>query len=119
MSRLFSRSLLWGDFLAILSFLTIDEVYLYCGRLSRSGFGAFLRERATRQCPLDSISSSRFLCKGLNHQRVLLASYPRSGNSFLRRLLESLTGIVTGSDSRPNRTLAESLLKCGFKGAFS
>lgn len=76
----------------------------------------FLRERASRKCPVESASQSRFLCRGLNQQKVLLVSYPRSGNSFLRRLLESSLGVVTGSDSRPNRTLAESLLKCGFKG---
>ena len=117
MSRLFHRMLLWGDFLEILSFLSIDDVYRCCGRLNRSGFIAFLRERATRQCPKESANRSRFLSRGLNHQKVLLVSYPRSGNSFLRRLLESSLGIVTGSDSRPNRTLSESLLRCGFKGA--
>lgn len=116
MSRLFHRSLLWGDFLEILSFLTINDVYRYCGRLNRAGFVAFLRERATRQCPKESASKSRFLSSGLNHQKILLVSYPRSGNSYLRRLLELSFGIVTGSDSRPNRTLSESLLRCGFKG---
>ena len=116
MSRLFHRSLLWGDFLEILSFLTINDVYRCCGTLNRAGFVAFLRERATRQCPIESASKSRFLSSGLNHQKILLVSYPRSGNSYLRRLLEFSFGIVTGSDSRPNRTLSESLLKCGFKG---
>jgi hypothetical protein len=116
MSRLFHRILLWGDFLEVLSFLTLKEVYQGCGCLNRAGFVVFLRERATRGCPIESVSQSRFLCRGLNHQKVLLVSYPRSGNSFLRRLLESSLGIVTGSDSRPNRTLAESLLRCGFKG---
>lgn len=48
--------------------------------------------------------------------KVLLASYPRSGNSFLRRLLEEHTGVVTGSDSRSNRTLSASLLRFGFRG---
>eukprot|EP00978_Attheya_sp_CCMP212_P024491 scaffold76964_cov57-Attheya_sp.AAC.1 len=47
------------------------------------------------------------------HRRppVLLASYPRSGNTLLRTLLESLTSTVTGSDTRPNRTLSQSLVK--------
>jgi hypothetical protein len=116
MSRVFNRSMLWGDFLEILSFLDIDDVYHSCGCLNKAGFVAFLREKATRQCPEESASQSRFLCSGLNHEKVLLVSYPRSGNSFLRRLLEASLGIVTGSDSRPNRTLSESLLKCGFKG---
>lgn len=40
---------------------------------------------------------------------VLLASYPRSGNTLLRTLLERTTSIVTGSDTRPDRTLSKSL----------
>ena len=34
----------------------------------------------------------------------------------MRHLLEGSTGIVTGSDSRSNRTLSASLLRCGFRG---
>lgn len=30
--------------------------------------------------------------------RIHLASFPRSGNSFLRKLLEQITGVITGSD---------------------
>ena len=40
---------------------------------------------------------------------VLLASYPRSGNTLLRTLLERSTSFVTGSDTRPDRTLSKSL----------
>lgn len=40
---------------------------------------------------------------------TLLASYPRSGNTLLRTLLERTTSIVTGSDTRPDRTLSKSL----------
>lgn len=40
---------------------------------------------------------------------TLLASYPRSGNTLLRTLLEKVTGIVTGSDTRPDRTLSKAL----------
>ena len=39
----------------------------------------------------------------------LLISYPRSGNTLLRTLLERTTGIVTGSDTRPDRTLSKAL----------
>ena len=46
----------------------------------------------------------------LNDGRILLSSYPRSGNSYLRGLLEGSTGIITGSDSRPNRNLSASLI---------
>ena len=40
---------------------------------------------------------------------TLLVSYPRSGNTFLRSLLESITGVVTNSDTRPDRTLSLAL----------
>ncbi len=40
---------------------------------------------------------------------TVLASYPRSGNTLLRSLLESITGYVTGSDTRPDRTLSLAL----------
>ena len=44
-----------------------------------------------------------------SNEIVLLASYPRSGNTLLRTLLERTTSIVTGSDTRPDRTLSKSL----------
>lgn len=40
---------------------------------------------------------------------TLLVSYPRSGNTLLRSLLESVTGIVTASDTRADRTLSRAL----------
>ena len=40
---------------------------------------------------------------------TLLASYPRSGNTLLRTLLEKVLSQVTGSDTRPDRTLSKSL----------
>lgn len=30
--------------------------------------------------------------------RVVLASFPRSGNSFLRKIIEQITGVFSGSD---------------------
>jgi hypothetical protein len=39
-------------------------------------------------------------------ETVALASYPRSGNSMLRGLLERRYGFYTGSDTRPDRTLS-------------
>lgn len=37
---------------------------------------------------------------------ILLSSYPRSGNTLMRTLLERITSTVTGSDTRPDRTLS-------------
>ena len=34
----------------------------------------------------------------MNGNRVAFTSYPRSGNSFLRKILEQVTGVFTGSD---------------------
>ena len=58
----------------------------------------------------------RFLCPEEHGERVALASYPRSGNSLLRRLLESMTGIYTGSDTKPGRGMAELLKNDGLVG---
>jgi hypothetical protein len=55
-----------------------------------------------------SISSTGFIPKILPGATVL-ASYPRSGNTLLRTLLERTTGILTGSDTRPDRTLSKAL----------
>jgi len=106
----------WAETLEILSWLSLRDLYLCCGRLNRASFVVFLRERASRQCPAESQGTARFLSSGLQHEKVVLVSYPRSGNSLLRHLLESRFGMVTGSDSRPNRPLSESLLRCGFRG---
>jgi hypothetical protein len=40
---------------------------------------------------------------------VSYASYPRSGNTFLRKYLESITGIATGSDMVMKFTLNTAL----------
>ena len=37
-------------------------------------------------------------------RRVVFASYPRTGNSFLRKFLEQVTGIYTGSDMKLDLT---------------
>ena len=52
---------------------------------------------------------STSLVFGNNGSITLLASYPRSGNTLLRTLLERITSTVTGSDTRPDRTLSKSL----------
>jgi hypothetical protein len=43
------------------------------------------------------------------HAGTLLVSYPRSGNTLMRSLLERITGLVTGSDTRPDRNLSKEL----------
>lgn len=47
---------------------------------------------------------------------ISLTSFPRSGNSFTRSIVERITGNVTGSDVRPDRALSVALRKKGFMG---
>ncbi len=115
LTKLVFPQLGWGELTHILSFMTIRDVWML-GNCNRSAFITFLREKSLRHTPNNLLSLTRFLSKGSGHDKVLLVSYPRSGNSFLRKLLEIKTSIVTGSDSRPNRTLSASLLRCGYKG---
>jgi len=66
---------------------------------------------------LGGLDRPRFLYPGeRGGETVALVSYPRSGNSMLRGLLEGVTGVVTGSDTRPDRVLSRSLLKKGLRG---
>lgn len=45
----------------------------------------------------------------MNMPTTILVSYPRSGNTLVRTLLERITGYVTGSDTRPDRNLSREL----------
>jgi hypothetical protein len=40
---------------------------------------------------------SRFISNEVTNQ-IAYTSYPRSGNTFLRKYLENITGVATGSD---------------------
>ena len=49
-------------------------------------------------------------------EKVILTSYPRSGNTLLRKYLEDITGIITGSDWDVRRKLNSDLVEMGMKG---
>ncbi|KAF4317267.1 hypothetical protein BBO99_00008171 [Phytophthora kernoviae] len=51
-----------------------------------------------------------------NGGRVAIVSYPRCGNSLMRGLLEKVTGVYTGCDTRPDRSLSKELQQYGMKG---
>ncbi|CEG35502.1 fbox domain containing protein [Plasmopara halstedii] len=51
-----------------------------------------------------------------NGERVAIVSYPRCGNSLMRSLLEKVTGVYTGCDTRPDRLLSKELQEYGMKG---
>jgi Sulfotransferase domain len=51
----------------------------------------------------------RGLCGSPDPTTIFLVSYPRSGNTLARTLLERTTGLVTGSDTRPDRSLSKAL----------
>lgn len=113
------RMMIWGELETILSFLTLSEIYKGIGCASRAGCLAYERE-----CNIRIGEHNRVLaryCTRSDWQTTLdkmgvIVSYPRSGNTFMRLLMEQTSGLCTGSDSRPNRNLAASLLRSGFRG---
>ncbi|DAZ96030.1 TPA: hypothetical protein N0F65_000025 [Lagenidium giganteum] len=64
-----------------------------------------------------STDTPRWLLPGeYNGEHVAIVSYPRSGNSLMRGLLEKVTGVYTGCDTRPDRSLSQELQNYGMKG---
>lgn len=115
-ARLALAGLDWAELWNILLYLDKRELYVF-GCTCRSAFVTFLREKELRKGIFLSLTTPpRFLGRTIDHEKVLLVSYPRCGNSYARKLLEGATGIVTGSDSRPNRPLAASLIRFGYVG---
>ena len=49
-------------------------------------------------------------------EKVILASYSRSGNTLLRKYLQDITGVITGSDVDVRRGLCSYLVDKGMKG---
>ena len=49
-------------------------------------------------------------------EKILLTSYPRSGNTLIRTYLEKLTRIYTGSDCDVRRPLNKQLQDMGLAG---
>jgi hypothetical protein len=47
---------------------------------------------------------------------VVMTSYPRSGNTLLRTLLEKVMGVVTGSDCNSALVLNKELMELGLIG---
>jgi hypothetical protein len=59
---------------------------------------------------------ARFLDPLESCRHMALVSYPRSGNSLLRTLLEACSGIITGSDTPPDAPLSKDLSSFGLRG---
>lgn len=65
----------------------------------------------------DTANGMRWLMPGEHdNEHIAIVSYPRSGNSLMRGLLEKITGIYTGCDTRPDRSLSQELQNYGMKG---
>lgn len=62
------------------------------------------------------MKKSRFFEPEEWFEHLGLVSYPRSGNSMLRKLIEELTGIYSGSDTSPGRVLSMALKDYGLTG---
>ena len=63
-----------------------------------------------------SIAAPRFLSPHERQAQATLVSYPRSGNSLLRSLLESCSGVLTGSDTPRYAPLSRHLKSFGLAG---
>lgn len=89
-----------------------SQTYTTTSQTNDSNWSAKFELLRFRTEPNDSLSFD-----SLEHSRppkilpgiTLIASYPRSGNTLLRSLIERVTNLVTGSDTRPDRTLSRSL----------
>ena len=119
MVSLAQTHLLWLNFQTnpLINFGLPHLIYIVCMNLQivhKSYFGA--HREVDQRVGAKLNGGTVFLRRGEKRENLLLVSYPRSGNSFLRKRLEACMGIATGSDSRPNRTLSRSLLRCGFIG---
>ena len=61
------------------------------------------------------LDSGKFLNKNV-FEKVILTSYPRSGNTLLRKYIEDITGVITGSDWDVKRRLNSDLVEMGMRG---
>ena len=111
----------WSCRLKVFSYLTLAELKAY-GTTCKTADAIFLREvdaRKSRKGPLDFSMFLRLrgnnIVTALNND-IVLASYPRSGNSLVRSILEAKTQVYTGSDTSPNKKLALDLIRTGFYG---
>ena len=68
----------------------------------------------TKEVP-EHILESKYLSE--NHfEKVTITTYPRSGNTLIRKYIEDITGIVTGSDTDFGSKGKLALLEEGMKG---
>lgn len=112
----------WPSHLELLRFLDDDS----SGQPKSGGKGAVAVSDRRKRIPspfcfrsasnkqradIDDGTSQMDLSEGHlpGNEITLLSSYPRSGNTLLRTLLEKITSTVTGSDTRADRTLSKSL----------
>lgn len=61
------------------------------------------------------LNVSKYFSKNL-FEKVVLTSYPRSGNTLLRKYLEDITSAITGSDCDVKRKLNNDLVEMGMRG---
>ena len=87
----------WVCRLYIFQYLSIEDVRQY-GLTCKTAYVIFERENAVRKDSKKPFNIKRLLRFGIleNDKRIVLVSYPRSGNSLLRQLMEQYTDIYTG-----------------------
>ncbi len=97
LAKLVFPTLYWAELSEIIGYLTLRELW-QLGGTCRTAFVTFMREKTYREgqriLERPNLPHAHFLSKYSTHDKVLLVSYPRSGNSFVRKMLEMRTGIV-------------------------
>ena len=86
------------------------------GSGSEGGSGKTPRRAVPAVPAVPATAPARFLRAGEAVRHIALVSYPRSGNSLLRSLLEASTGVLSGSDARPEASLSRQLQQAGLRG---
>ena len=71
-----------------------------------------LSKDLSRATEIDTKSDLRFLDGKVDMQGNMVAfqSFPRTGNTFLRRFIEQITGVYTGADMNINITFHEAMM---------
>ena len=77
------------------SYLELLESLLYESELNPT-YEMFLQK--TTEIP-EHMLEPKFLSKNV-FEKVILASYKRSGNTLMRKYLEDITGVITGTDNK-------------------
>lgn len=58
-----------------------------------------VKERLLIRTHVDSLDKGIYFLSSSDHEKVAYTSYSRSGNTILRKYIEAITQVATGSDA--------------------